>query len=163
MPNHSAHSIPLECQCPWVWGCTYIVKWSLLVGNVNRSFMDAVFTINLCFISWQTFGPVVRLFMWCLWEHTPLKTRQIQKTSERLLVWEYTLIDPFDQWRCFCFLILCSFCLLQRIMAVQYKIPDYVHISQDCRHLLSCIFVANPSRVWKISIFEFYVRLESEN
>ncbi|KAJ6942058.1 serine/threonine-protein kinase SRK2A-like [Populus alba x Populus x berolinensis] len=35
---------------------------------------------------------------------------------------------------------------LQRIMAVQYKIPDYVHISQDCRHLLSHIFVANPSR-----------------
>lgn len=33
-----------------------------------------------------------------------------------------------------------------RIVAVQYKIPDYVHISQDCRHLLSRIFVANPSR-----------------
>ncbi|KAJ0040256.1 hypothetical protein Pint_27524 [Pistacia integerrima] len=35
---------------------------------------------------------------------------------------------------------------IQRIMAVQYKIPDYVHISQDCRHLLSRIFVANPAR-----------------
>ncbi|CAN4110688.1 unnamed protein product [Withania somnifera] len=35
---------------------------------------------------------------------------------------------------------------IQRIMAVQYKIPDYVHISQDCRHLLSRIFVANPGR-----------------
>ncbi|KAH1245943.1 Serine/threonine-protein kinase SRK2A [Glycine max] len=35
---------------------------------------------------------------------------------------------------------------IQRIMAVQYKIPDYVHISQDCRHLLSRIFVANPLR-----------------
>ncbi|XP_059656285.1 serine/threonine-protein kinase SRK2A-like [Cornus florida] len=33
-----------------------------------------------------------------------------------------------------------------RIMAVQYKIPDYVYISQDCRHLLSRIFVAHPSR-----------------
>lgn len=32
-------------------------------------------------------------------------------------------------------------------MAVQYKIPDYVHVSQDCRHLLSRIFVAHPSRV----------------
>ncbi|CAI0375317.1 unnamed protein product [Linum tenue] len=32
----------------------------------------------------------------------------------------------------------------KRIMAVQYKIPDYVHISQDCRHLISRIFVANP-------------------
>ncbi|PPS03117.1 hypothetical protein GOBAR_AA17545 [Gossypium barbadense] len=35
---------------------------------------------------------------------------------------------------------------IQRIMAVQYKIPDYVHISQDCKNLLSRIFVANPSR-----------------
>ncbi|GFY89356.1 protein kinase superfamily protein [Actinidia rufa] len=35
---------------------------------------------------------------------------------------------------------------IQRIVAVNYKIPDYVHISQDCRHLLSRIFVANPSR-----------------
>ncbi|KAL3614613.1 Serine/threonine-protein kinase srk2a [Castilleja foliolosa] len=35
---------------------------------------------------------------------------------------------------------------IQRIMAVKYKIPDYVHISQDCRHLLSRIFVANPSK-----------------
>ncbi|XP_019171847.1 PREDICTED: serine/threonine-protein kinase SRK2A [Ipomoea nil] len=35
---------------------------------------------------------------------------------------------------------------IQRIMSVQYRIPDYVHISQDCRHLLSRIFVANPSR-----------------
>ncbi|KAL2460515.1 Serine/threonine-protein kinase SRK2B [Abeliophyllum distichum] len=35
---------------------------------------------------------------------------------------------------------------IQRIMAVQYKFPDYVHISQDCRHLLSRIFVANPAR-----------------
>ncbi|GLT62778.1 hypothetical protein SLA2020_353880 [Shorea laevis] len=29
---------------------------------------------------------------------------------------------------------------------INYKIPDYVHISQDCRHLLSRIFVANPAR-----------------
>ncbi|KAF9685002.1 hypothetical protein SADUNF_Sadunf03G0009000 [Salix dunnii] len=35
---------------------------------------------------------------------------------------------------------------INRIMAVQYKIPDFVHISQDCRNILSCIFVANPSR-----------------
>ncbi|CAM8906914.1 unnamed protein product [Rhodiola kirilowii] len=39
---------------------------------------------------------------------------------------------------------------ISRIMAVQYKIPDYVHISQDCKHLLSRIFVANPLR--RISI-----------
>ncbi|CAI0439391.1 unnamed protein product [Linum tenue] len=33
---------------------------------------------------------------------------------------------------------------INKIMGVQYKIPDFVHISQDCRHLISRIFVANP-------------------
>ncbi|CAK9173323.1 unnamed protein product [Ilex paraguariensis] len=33
-----------------------------------------------------------------------------------------------------------------RIMTVQYSIPDYVRVSADCRHLLSHIFVANPSK-----------------
>ncbi|XP_068649741.1 serine/threonine-protein kinase SAPK3-like [Aristolochia californica] len=33
-----------------------------------------------------------------------------------------------------------------RIMSVQYSIPDYVRISVDCQHLLSRIFVANPSK-----------------
>ncbi|KAL8155891.1 hypothetical protein AgCh_001080 [Apium graveolens] len=35
---------------------------------------------------------------------------------------------------------------IQRIMAVQYKFPDYVHVSQDCKHLLSRIFVASTNR-----------------
>ncbi|KAK6947497.1 Protein kinase domain [Dillenia turbinata] len=35
---------------------------------------------------------------------------------------------------------------IQRIMSVQYSIPDYIRISVDCRHLLSRIFVANPSK-----------------
>uniref|UniRef100_A0A7C9CXX2 non-specific serine/threonine protein kinase n=1 Tax=Opuntia streptacantha TaxID=393608 RepID=A0A7C9CXX2_OPUST len=35
---------------------------------------------------------------------------------------------------------------ITRIMAVQYKIPEYVRISQDCRHLLSQIFTTNPAR-----------------
>ncbi|KAE8009041.1 hypothetical protein FH972_005499 [Carpinus fangiana] len=39
---------------------------------------------------------------------------------------------------------------INRIMAVQYKIPDYVHISQDCKHLLSRIFVPNPLKRIKI-------------
>ncbi|THU56374.1 hypothetical protein C4D60_Mb11t16600 [Musa balbisiana] len=34
----------------------------------------------------------------------------------------------------------------KRIMSVQYKIPDYVHISQDCKQLISRIFVANPMK-----------------
>lgn len=33
-----------------------------------------------------------------------------------------------------------------RIMSVQYTIPEYVRISADCRHLLSHIFVATPSK-----------------
>ncbi|KVI00500.1 Protein kinase, catalytic domain-containing protein [Cynara cardunculus var. scolymus] len=36
---------------------------------------------------------------------------------------------------------------ISRIMSIQYKIPDYVHISQECKQLLSRIFVANPSRM----------------
>ncbi|KAI6678739.1 hypothetical protein NL676_039535 [Syzygium grande] len=35
---------------------------------------------------------------------------------------------------------------MTRILAAQYNFPDYVHISQDCRHLLSRIFVVNTSR-----------------
>ncbi|XP_028772902.1 serine/threonine-protein kinase SAPK3 [Neltuma alba] len=39
-----------------------------------------------------------------------------------------------------------------RILSAQYSIPDYVRVSADCRHLLSCIFVANPAK--RISIPE---------
>ncbi|XP_062227236.1 serine/threonine-protein kinase SAPK4-like [Phragmites australis] len=35
---------------------------------------------------------------------------------------------------------------IQQIMQVQYKIPDYVHISTECRQLIARIFVANPMR-----------------
>ncbi|WOL11162.1 serine/threonine-protein kinase SAPK7-like isoform X2 [Canna indica] len=35
---------------------------------------------------------------------------------------------------------------MARIVSAQYKIPEYVHISQDCRNLLSRIFVADPSK-----------------
>jgi serine/threonine-protein kinase SRK2 len=38
--------------------------------------------------------------------------------------------------------------VLQRIVSIQYNIPEYVHISQDCRQLLSKIFVANPAKVF---------------
>ncbi|KAG1347932.1 Serine/threonine-protein kinase SAPK10 [Cocos nucifera] len=34
---------------------------------------------------------------------------------------------------------------IQRILGVQYSIPDYVHISPECRRLISRIFVANPA------------------
>ncbi|XP_074589840.1 serine/threonine-protein kinase SAPK7-like [Curcuma longa] len=35
---------------------------------------------------------------------------------------------------------------MARIVSVQYKIPEYVHISKDCRQLLSRILVADPSK-----------------
>eukprot|EP00245_Coleochaete_scutata_P005081 TRINITY_DN1835_c0_g1_i2.p1 TRINITY_DN1835_c0_g1~~TRINITY_DN1835_c0_g1_i2.p1 ORF type:complete len:199 (+),score=41.23 TRINITY_DN1835_c0_g1_i2:164-760(+) len=41
---------------------------------------------------------------------------------------------------------------IARIMNVQYMVPDYVHISPECRDLLSRIFVALPSS--RISIPE---------
>ncbi|VFQ68357.1 unnamed protein product [Cuscuta campestris] len=41
---------------------------------------------------------------------------------------------------------------IQRILNVQYSIPDYVHISPECRHLISRIFVADPTQ--RISIPE---------
>lgn len=34
---------------------------------------------------------------------------------------------------------------IQKILGVQYSIPDYVHISLECRDLISRIFVANPA------------------
>ncbi|RZC45217.1 hypothetical protein C5167_038166 [Papaver somniferum] len=34
---------------------------------------------------------------------------------------------------------------IQRILSVQYSIPDYVHISPECQQLISRIFDANPS------------------
>ncbi|KAK7835688.1 serine/threonine-protein kinase srk2e [Quercus suber] len=41
---------------------------------------------------------------------------------------------------------------IHRILKVQYSIPDYVHISPECRHLISRIFVADPAK--RISIPE---------
>ena len=33
------------------------------------------------------------------------------------------------------------------MMNVQYMIPDYVHVSSECKQLLARIFVANPNKV----------------
>ncbi|EXB63558.1 Serine/threonine-protein kinase SRK2E [Morus notabilis] len=35
---------------------------------------------------------------------------------------------------------------IHRILKVQYSVPDYVHISPECRHLISRIFVADPAQ-----------------
>ncbi|XP_022638692.1 serine/threonine-protein kinase SRK2E isoform X3 [Vigna radiata var. radiata] len=40
---------------------------------------------------------------------------------------------------------------IHRILNVQYSIPDYVHISPECRHLISRIFVADPAK--KVKLF----------
>ncbi|XP_009799008.1 serine/threonine-protein kinase SAPK10-like [Nicotiana sylvestris] len=35
---------------------------------------------------------------------------------------------------------------ISRILSVQYSIPDHIEISEECRHLMSGIFVANPEQ-----------------
>ncbi|KAL5705162.1 non-specific serine/threonine protein kinase [Ranunculus cassubicifolius] len=40
---------------------------------------------------------------------------------------------------------------IQRILSVNYSIPDYVRVSMECKHLLSRIFVANPEKRITIS------------
>ncbi|KAL3524810.1 hypothetical protein ACH5RR_013182 [Cinchona calisaya] len=40
----------------------------------------------------------------------------------------------------------------EKILSIQYSIPDYVRVSKDSRHLLSQIFVADPEK--RISIQE---------
>ncbi|KAF9600815.1 hypothetical protein IFM89_013050, partial [Coptis chinensis] len=37
--------------------------------------------------------------------------------------------------------------IIGRIIGAQYSIPDYVHLSLDCRRLLSQIFVSKPLEV----------------
>ncbi|KAK2372375.1 serine/threonine-protein kinase SAPK3 [Trifolium repens] len=41
--------------------------------------------------------------------------------------------------------------VMKKITNVQYSIPEYVHISAECRQLLSSIFVANPAKRITIS------------
>ncbi|MCO5551569.1 hypothetical protein L7F22_005074 [Adiantum nelumboides] len=35
---------------------------------------------------------------------------------------------------------------ISRILNIQYTIPDFIHVSSQCRHLLSKNFVANPAK-----------------
>ncbi|XP_022843469.1 serine/threonine-protein kinase SRK2E-like [Olea europaea var. sylvestris] len=44
---------------------------------------------------------------------------------------------------------------IHRILNVQYSIPEYVNISEECRQLISRIFVADPAQV-SSSTFEKY-------
>ncbi|XLS50411.1 hypothetical protein HN51_011088 [Arachis hypogaea] len=44
-----------------------------------------------------------------------------------------------------------------RIMSVQYSITDYVHLSSECRHLLTHIFVANPAKASIILVYKCWI------
>ena len=46
-------------------------------------------------------------------------------------------------------------------MSIQYKIPEYVHVSQDCKELLSRIFIANSAKV--THIFQAQISLKRFN
>ncbi|GMP48329.1 hypothetical protein CsSME_00015720 [Camellia sinensis var. sinensis] len=63
-----------------------------------------------------------------------------------MLVGAYPFEDP-EEPKNFCNTI-------QRILKVQYSIPDYVHISPECSHLISRIFVADPAK--RISMSEIW-------
>nr|XP_018675139.1 PREDICTED: serine/threonine-protein kinase SAPK7-like isoform X1 [Musa acuminata subsp. malaccensis] len=63
-----------------------------------------------------------------------------------MLVGAYPFEDPDDPKNFRKTMALDCLLRLQRIVSVQYRIPEYVHISQDCRQLISRIFVADPSK-----------------
>ncbi|GMP48327.1 hypothetical protein CsSME_00015720 [Camellia sinensis var. sinensis] len=64
-----------------------------------------------------------------------------------MLVGAYPFEDP-EEPKNFCNTIQVNcFFFMQRILKVQYSIPDYVHISPECSHLISRIFVADPAKV----------------
>ncbi|KAK4747796.1 hypothetical protein SAY87_014382 [Trapa incisa] len=55
-----------------------------------------------------------------------------------MLVGAYSFEDPNEPknfWR-----------TIQRVLNVQYSIPDYVHVSPECGHLISRIFEAGPAK-----------------
>lgn len=52
--------------------------------------------------------------------------------------------------------------IIQRILSVQYSIPDYVRVSVECRNLLSRIFVANPAKVTHSSFQIFVLQFASQ-
>lgn len=54
-----------------------------------------------------------------------------------MLVGSYPFEDPVEPKNCLK--------TIQRILGVHYSLPDSVHISIECRHLISRIFVDNPA------------------
>lgn len=126
------------------WISSWQRTWIYLTLHVCYNF-------HFCLFSWQMCGLVGWLCMLCWWEHIHSRTRRTQRISGKQSMYYILSCVCLSSIQVLFFLFTVYEFLvvyLQRIMAVQYKIPDYVHISQDCRHLLSRIFVANPIRVW---------------
>lgn len=48
---------------------------------------------------------------------------------------------------------------IQRVINVQYSIPEQVMISEECRHLISRIFVADPAQVsgWNLEMHDVFL------
>ena len=138
------------------WSCN---SHSILIKFVNIYLTDYSSPLidysGTCSCSLQTYGPVGWLFTSCLWEHTHLKTPMTPRIYARPFRWhairhyyryliQFLLLFSFFQHH---FTLIPVTLRLQQIMQVQYKIPDYVHISTECQQLLARIFVANPMRV----------------
>lgn len=77
----------------------------------------------------------------------PDEPKDFQKTIQvdRLLRWSRVNCEYW--WLLELQLILVG--KLQRILSVQYSIPDFVQISPECRQLISRIFVSDPAEVSK--------------
>lgn len=71
----------------------------------------------------------------------PENPRDVKKTISVLLK---SYDKSFTIFLCHIFI---PFSDTQRILSVQYSIPDHIEISEECRHLMSGIFVANPEQV----------------
>ncbi|GAA0173336.1 non-receptor serine/threonine protein kinase [Lithospermum erythrorhizon] len=71
-----------------------------------------------------------------------------------MLVGAYPFEDPADP--------LNYKTMVSKIMGIQYKIPEHIHLSQECRDLLSRIFVANCAEVCHANQLK-YVICDVEN
>lgn len=84
----------------------------------------------------RNFRKTIGVSDYCILIESQSKMKLSRNKTE---LFSYTFSDMVFQ------LNLCG--LLQRILSVQYSIPDYVRVSMECIHLLSRIFVANPEKV----------------
>ena len=85
----------------------------------------------------------------------PFEDQNDNKNFQKTIKVHYFPCCRLISVKCASYFSLLCFVLLQRKMSGRYKIPDHIRISRDCQHLLSCIFVRNPSKV----IFFFLCKL----